>query len=610
MPSPPAATPHGAGLGPDHRHRNCTPHRPHRPGAGGGDRPGRRPLATAGSDSTVRIWDPLTGAGRATLTGHTDEVVAVAIAPDGGGWPPPARRTARIWDPITGTERPTSPATPARCAAVAIAPDGAWLATASDDGTVRIWDAGTGAPRATLTGHTERCERWRSPRTAPRWPPPAATGRCGSGTRPPAQTAPPSPATPACVGGGDRPGRQLPGHRRQRRHGADLGPGHRPTAPPSPATPAGDRGGDRPGRHLAGHRQQRRHGADLGPGHRRRPAPPSPATPARCGRWRSPRTARWLATAGDDGTVRIWDPRTGGRATPPHRPHRPGRGGGDRPGRHAGWPPPATTGRRGSGTPHRRRARPHRPHRLGAAVAIAPDGTWLATAGSDDGTAADLGPGHRGAAAPPHRPHRPGAGGGLRPGRQLAGHRRDDARCGSGTRHRRGARHPHRPHRPVGRWRSPRTDWLATASGGRHGADLGSAHRHRQRATLTGHTGPVQRRWPSPRTAAGWPPPARRPVGSGIRTPARTHPHRPHRPVRAGASPRTAAGWPPAATTCTIRIWNARSGASRWTGLGFGVTRAGSGRPLAGVRSDAPSAHGLDRGHRRRRDAGRPDRRE
>jgi WD40 repeat protein len=40
-------------------------------------------LATAGLDGTVRIWDPVTGTQRHTLTGDTDAVAAVAIAPDG-----------------------------------------------------------------------------------------------------------------------------------------------------------------------------------------------------------------------------------------------------------------------------------------------------------------------------------------------------------------------------------------------------------------------------------------------------------------------------------------------------------------------------------------------
>ena len=31
----------------------------------------------------------------------------------------------------------------------------------------------------------------------------------------------------------------------------------------------------------------------------------------------------WLASAGDDGSVRIWDPATGAAARRPHRPRRP-----------------------------------------------------------------------------------------------------------------------------------------------------------------------------------------------------------------------------------------------------------------------------------------------
>ena len=97
------------------------------------------------------------------LTGHTGlnvrpltgRVTAVAIAPD-GTWLATGSddRTVRIWDPATGRQRATLTGHTGPVTAVAIAPDGTWLATGSDDRTVRIWDPATGRQRATLTGHT------------------------------------------------------------------------------------------------------------------------------------------------------------------------------------------------------------------------------------------------------------------------------------------------------------------------------------------------------------------------------------------------------------------------------------------------------------------------
>ena len=112
----------------------------------------------------------------------------------------------------------------------------------------------------------------------------------------------------------------------------------------------------------------------------------------------------WLASGGDDGSVRIWDPATGQQRA-------------------------ALTGHVGPVM----------------AVAIAPDGTWLASARRRVG--ADLGPGHRPATRrQPHRPRRRGERGGDRPGRHLAGQRqrgRDGADMGPG--HRLAKDSPHRP---------------------------------------------------------------------------------------------------------------------------------------------------------------------
>ena len=99
-------------------------------------------LATAGTDGTARIWDAAAGEPRATLTGPTGRVMAVAIAPDGS-----------------------------------------WLATAGNDGTMWIWDAAAGQIADHPTGHTDRDDDGgdRAGRQLAGYRP-AATRRRGSGT--------------------------------------------------------------------------------------------------------------------------------------------------------------------------------------------------------------------------------------------------------------------------------------------------------------------------------------------------------------------------------------------------------------------------------------------
>jgi hypothetical protein len=75
---------------------------------------GRRLLASAGDDATVRIWDPGTGEERGRLKGHIGPVYGVCAVSVGG------RRL---------------------------------LASAGDDATVRIWDPGPGEERGRLKGH-------------------------------------------------------------------------------------------------------------------------------------------------------------------------------------------------------------------------------------------------------------------------------------------------------------------------------------------------------------------------------------------------------------------------------------------------------------------------
>ncbi|KAG8704536.1 hypothetical protein FRC08_002186 [Ceratobasidium sp. 394] len=104
-------------------------------------------IVSGSSDSTVRIWDAGTGQiiGR-PLEGHTDNIWSVMCSPDSAYIVSGSRDdTIRIWDSATGEAigQPLRGHTDA-INSVAYSPDGAHVISASDDNTVRVWDARTG----------------------------------------------------------------------------------------------------------------------------------------------------------------------------------------------------------------------------------------------------------------------------------------------------------------------------------------------------------------------------------------------------------------------------------------------------------------------------------
>jgi WD40 repeat protein len=86
------------------------------------------------------------------------EVYALALSPDGralAGGGPDGR--LRVWDPDTGRELAPPRPHPGDVNAVVWAPAGSWLATACDDGVVRLWPR-DGGPAAELVGHTGKAK--------------------------------------------------------------------------------------------------------------------------------------------------------------------------------------------------------------------------------------------------------------------------------------------------------------------------------------------------------------------------------------------------------------------------------------------------------------------
>ena len=113
-------------------------------------------LASAGNDREVQVWDLATGTARDTLTGHTDLIQALAVAPDGSWLASASNDEVRVWELATGVRNTLTGHHTGRVNTLVLAPDGSWLASASND-EVRVWELATGV-RNTLTGHTHRVE--------------------------------------------------------------------------------------------------------------------------------------------------------------------------------------------------------------------------------------------------------------------------------------------------------------------------------------------------------------------------------------------------------------------------------------------------------------------
>jgi WD40 repeat protein len=123
--------------------------------------PDGKRLATGSSDSTVTIWDAQTGEELRTFRGHSEVVHCVAFSPDGrllasaGGARNPSEQDVKVWDGETGQELFTVRGHLGRVFAVAFSPDGRRLASASADRTVKLWDVATGKEALTLRGHLD-----------------------------------------------------------------------------------------------------------------------------------------------------------------------------------------------------------------------------------------------------------------------------------------------------------------------------------------------------------------------------------------------------------------------------------------------------------------------
>jgi len=138
-------------------------------------------LVSTGGDRVINLWDSVTGNKLRTFSGHAprssvasilsdrgedeelirqiaaDEggtVFGCAVAPDGSyvvsaGWD----RVLKLWEPASGEELLTLEGHHGGVMTCAVAPDGSYIVSAGDGGDIKVWEPATGKELLSLVGH-------------------------------------------------------------------------------------------------------------------------------------------------------------------------------------------------------------------------------------------------------------------------------------------------------------------------------------------------------------------------------------------------------------------------------------------------------------------------
>ena len=109
-------------------------------------------LATASTDKTARLWNPVTGKCIHLLDGHSDAVSTISFSPDGRLLATGSGTMVRIWDTATGIRKYALEGHSQDIHNIAFSQDGELLVSASSEGKICLWHPATGALKKELDG--------------------------------------------------------------------------------------------------------------------------------------------------------------------------------------------------------------------------------------------------------------------------------------------------------------------------------------------------------------------------------------------------------------------------------------------------------------------------